>query len=390
MSYIGNKPTAVPLTSADLEDNIISTAKIQDNAVTAAKYVEAPSFRNLIINGDMSIAQRGTSFTCSNSTGSKYTLDRFQYIDVDTPDSVYTITPSTDVPTGQGFAKSLKVDVATADASLDANDGTQIQQSIEAQNLQHLKIGTSSAESLTLSFWVKSNKTGTYVVRLLQPDSSSRMVSFAYTISSASTWEKKTISIPADTSGNINNDNGSGLNITWWLSAGSSYTSGSLASTWQAYSNGDSAVGQVNLADNTANEWYITGVQLEVGTSASDFEFLPYDVNYQRCARYFYRQDYNTNGSSLPVTHNYGTGNSYGVIFTPVMMRARPTLAYSSASHFLMLYGGSQGAPNQLVREGGNGFAQEFRVDRTGLTAGQSAWTRLDNASATFDLDSEL
>ena len=323
MSYIGNKPTAVPLTSADLEDNIISTAKIQDNAVTAAKYVEAPSFRNLIINGDMSIAQRGTSFTCSNSTGSKYTLDRFQYIDVDTPDSVYTITPSTDVPTGQGFAKSLKVDVATADASLDANDGTQIQQSIEAQNLQHLKIGTSSAESLTLSFWVKSNKTGTYVVRLLQPDSSSRMVSFAYTISSASTWEKKTISIPADTSGNINNDNGSGLNITWWLSAGSSYTSGSLASTWQAYSNGDSAVGQVNLADNTANEWYITGVQLEVGTTASDFEFLPYDVNLQRCFRY-----YEKDTTEYICGHNNSNdfGSRWGHLQWKATKRAQPSL----------------------------------------------------------------
>ena len=291
-------------------------------------------FRNIIINGDMSIAQRGTSFTCSNATGSKYTLDRFQYIDVDTPDSVYTITPSTDVPTGQGFAKSLKVDVATADASLDANDGTQIQQSIEAQNLQYLKFGTSSAESLTLSFWVKSNKTGTYVVRLSQPDSSSRMVSFAYTISSSSTWEKKTISIPADTSGNINNDNGSGLNITWWLSAGSSYTSGSLASTWQAYSNGDSAVGQVNLADNTANEWYITGVQLEAGTTASDFEFLPYDVNFLRCQRYYTQVPTlgGLNGHAMFLAHNINEAPG-GIIF-PTIMRTSPTVTtYDNAGN---------------------------------------------------------
>ena len=165
-------------------------------------------------SGGMDLAQRGTSFSASSSA--IYTLDRFKYINVDTPDNVYTITQDTDVPSGQGFAKSLKVDVATADATLDASDGTQIEHRVEAQNLQYLNFGNSSAKSLTLSFWVKSNKTGTYVVRLLQPDASSRMVSYAYTISSASTWEKKTINITGDTGGTINNDNGNGLNITCW------------------------------------------------------------------------------------------------------------------------------------------------------------------------------
>ena len=276
---------------------IDTTNMIED--VPQSKLDNNINFRNIIINGDMSIAQRGTSFSASSSA--IYTLDRFKYINVDTPDNVYTITQDTDVPSGQGFAKSLKVDVATADASLDSSDGTQIETKIEGQNLQYLNFGNSSAKSLTLSFWVKSNKTGTYVVRLLEPDASSRMTSFAYTISSASTWEKKTISVPADTGGTINNDNGAGLNITWWLSAGTDYQSGSLASTWQSYSNGDSAVGQVNLADSTSNEWYITGVQLEAGTTASDFEFLPFDINYQRCKRYYQK------------TYDYGTAPGTGI-----------------------------------------------------------------------------
>jgi len=219
--------------------------------IPSAGFQDNVKFRNIIINGDMSIAQRGTSFSASSSA--IYTLDRFKYINVDSPDNVYTITQDTDVPSGQGFAKSLKVDVATADASLGGSDGTQIEQRVEAQNLQYLNFGNSSAKSLTLSFWVKSNKTGTYVVRLLQPDASSRMVTYAYTISSANTWEKKTITVTGDTSGTINNDNGNGLNMTWWLSAGTDYQSGSLASTWQSYSNGDSAVGQVKLADSTSN-----------------------------------------------------------------------------------------------------------------------------------------
>ena len=347
-----------PISKSEIEAMIpvveaeIAQAKID----TTAKSFLTRNYRNLIINGDMSIAQRGTSFTCSNATGSKYTLDRFQYIDVDTPDSVYTITSSTDVPTGQGFAKSLKVDVATADASLDANDGTQIQQSIEAQNLQYLKFGTSSAESLTLSFWVKSNKTGTYVVRLLQPDSSSRMVSFAYTISSSSTWEKKTISIPADTSGNINNDNGSGLNITWWLSAGSSYTSGSLASTWQAYSNGDSAVGQVNLADSTSNEFYLTGVQLEAGTTASDFEFLPYDVNLQRCLRYYLPLFDGSPGRYIANAFYYANTHLKIHVEAPVNMRATPSIEQTVASNCWTMYSNSSGQSfsNSLIMDGGN------------------------------------
>ena len=291
------------------------------------------NFRNIIINGDMSIAQRGTSFSASSSA--IYTLDRFKYINVDTPDNVYTITQDTDVPSGQGFTKSLKVDVATADASLDSSDGTQIEHRVEAQNLQYLNFGNSSAKSLTLSFWVKSNKTGTYVVRLLQPDASSRMVSYAYTISSASTWEKKTINITGDTGGTINNDNGNGLNITWWLSAGTDYQSGSLASTWQSYSNGDSAVGQVNLADSTSNEWYITGVQLEAGTTASDFEFLPRDISLQRCHRYCYKTptgSLSENQAEYCNAHHYAANLILGLCsVNPVEMRVPFTVTFSGS-----------------------------------------------------------
>ena len=306
--------------------------------IPSAGFQDNVKFRNIIINGDMSIAQRGTSFSCSNSSGDTYTLDRFEYIDVDTPDSVYTITQDTDVPSGQGFAKSLKVDVATADASLDSSDGTQIETKIEGQNLQYLNFGNSSAKTLTLSFWVKSNKTGTYVVRLLEPDASSRMVSFAYTISSSNTWEKKTISVPADTGGTINNDNGAGLNITWWLSAGTDYQSGSLASTWQSYSNGDSAVGQVNLADSTSNEWYITGVQLEASDTASDFEFLPHDVNLKRCYRYYYLYVSGLNKQvSNAVAYNSGLIN--GVVQLPTTMRATPSLDMVTGTNYYRAYG---------------------------------------------------
>ena len=243
------------------------------------------NFRNIIINGDMSIAQRGTS--ASSITATSYnTIDRMK-----TNLSglgTWTQSQSTDVPTAQGFSKSLKMDCTTADASPSAGDVLAIKHIIEGQNLQYLKKGTSSAESLTCSFWVKSNKTGTYICELQDTDNS-RTISKSYTISSADTWEKKTITFAGDTSGTLNNDNGGSLELNFWLGAGTNFTSGTLQTSWGATTTANRAVGQVNLADSTSNEWYITGVQLEAGQVASDFEFLPFDVNYKRCQRYYQR-----------------------------------------------------------------------------------------------------
>ena len=243
------------------------------------------NFRNIIINGDMSIAQRSTS--ASSITATSYnTIDRMK-----TNLSglgTWTQSQSTNVPTAQGFSKSLKMDCTTADASPSAGDVLAIKHIIEGQNLQYLKKGTSSAESLTCSFWVKSNKTGTYICELQDTDNS-RTISKSYTISSADTWEKKTITFAGDTTGTLNNDNDGSLELNFWLGAGTNFTSGTLQTSWGATTTANRAVGQVNLADSTSNEWYITGVQLEAGQVASDFEFLPFDVNYKRCQRYYQR-----------------------------------------------------------------------------------------------------
>jgi hypothetical protein len=286
-------------------------------------------FRNIIINGDMSIAQRSTS-VASITTGGYKTLDRFQ-ADV-TNIGTWTMSQDSDTPTGQGFATSLKMDCTTADASPGAGDLLRITQRIEGQNIQYLKKGTANAVSLTLSFWVKSNKTGTYIAELF--DDNSRSISKSYTVNTTNTWEKKTITYEGDTTGTIDNDNTIGLSLHLWLAAGSTYTSGTLATTWGAVTSANRAVGQVNLADDTANEWYITGVQLEAGTTASDFEFLPVDVNLQRCQRY-YEKSY-TQGTTPGTTTNDGrnivffsnTGSGYvgGFVKYVVTKRTTPTI----------------------------------------------------------------
>ena len=269
------------LSKVDLENQVENILPETLGGTGASQF--PAQFRNIIINGDMSIAQRGTSV--SGITGVGYnTADRWLF-------SVgalgtWTQSQSTDVPSNQGFAKSLKIDCTTAKASPDASNYALMQSRFEGQNLQYLKKGTASAESLTLSFWVKSNKTGTYVCEIDDADNS-RNINKSYTINSANTWEKKEITFAGDTTGAFTNDNNLSMNVIWWLGAGSNYTSGTLNNAWESTTNANRAVGQVNLADSTSNEWYITGVQLEAGTTASDFEFLPYDVNLRRCQRYY-------------------------------------------------------------------------------------------------------
>jgi len=280
--------------------------------------------KNIIINGDMSIAQRGTSE--SGITSSTFVTDRFGF-EANTM-GTWTVSQDTDVPTGQGFAKSTKIDCTTADAAPASGDYLILVQRFEGQNLQYLKKGTSSAESLTLSFWVKSNKTGTYITELRDVDND-RIISKSYTIDSASTWEKKTITYAGDTTGAFDNDNARSLDLRFWLGAGTNFTSGTLATSWESRTNANRAVGQVNLADNTANEFYITGVQLEAGTTASDFEFLPVDVNLARCQRYFIKYDLPTNTGAGGTS---SWGSAINVAMVDIFLSLPVTMRVSSSS----------------------------------------------------------
>jgi len=303
----------------------IATGGIADDAVTTAKtsYSAFP-FRNLIINGDMSQAQRGTQTTGIGASDGYFTVDRFQYTKEGSPSARFTMRQDSTVPTGQGFASSLKMDCTTAQGSLSAGDGFNIQQKIEAQNLQLLRYGTSSAKTLILSFWVRAAKAGTNVVWIYQNDDA-RSQAQSYTISSADTWEKKTLTFAADTTGVIDNNNGEGFRISWWLGAGTNFTSGTLATTWESHTSANNAVGQVNHADTSGNDFYLTGVQLEVGTSASDFEFLPYDVNLNRCLRYY--QDFDDFILWTTALDGNTTDRLGGSISFPVPMREAPSVS---------------------------------------------------------------
>lgn len=305
----------------------VDAANQIENQLPQANIANNVNFRNYLINGDMSIAQRSTS-VASITTGGYKTIDRFntQISSLGT----WTQSQSTTVPSGQGFTSSLKMDCTVADASPAAGDYLIIDQRIEAQNLQNLSYGTSSAKQLTLSFWVRSNKTGTYNIWLYQPDDA-RSFSKQYTINTADTWEKKEITWAGDTTGVIDNNNGDGLRVGFYLGAGTDSTSGTLPTAWESDTQANRAVGQVNLADSADNEWFLTGLQLEAGDTTSDFEFLPHDVNKNKCLRY-----YNDYGGNNPRSFNFdgqyanGAGAGVGDSYTfNVPMRAAPTATFS-------------------------------------------------------------
>tara|TARA_R100000329_G_scaffold147267_1_gene134727 strand:- start:96 stop:1154 length:1059 start_codon:yes stop_codon:yes gene_type:complete len=280
--------------------------------------------KNLLINGSMAISQRGTSHT----TATSYTLDRWNISE--TTDGAVTITQDSSVPTGSGLANSYKLDVTTADTSLSSAQRVFPHQIIEAQNCQILQYGTSEAKPITLSFYVKSNVTGTYTVLFYNSDASKHQ-SATYTIDSANTWEQKKITIQGDTASGFDDDNGAGLEISWWLAAGSAYTSGTLGTgSWQSETAANKvSSSNVNIMSSTDNEWFLTGCQLEVGQNPTEFEHEPFERTLHKCQRYYYRESL----GGLGIGSSYATGAwNYVSMIIPATMRADPTASYSGGT----------------------------------------------------------
>ena len=280
---------------------------------------QAQGNKNLIINGAMNVAQRGSSTGHTSGYGGP---DRFRFDRSGA--AAVTLSQDTDVPTGSGFLNSMKVDVTTADSSLAAGDYAFVGQKFEGQNLQRLKKGTSSAESVTLSFWVKSTITGTYIIQLYDGDNT-RHICKSYTISSSNTWEHKTLTFAGDTTGALDDDNGYSLQVYWWLAGGSTYTSGTLATSWASFTAANAAVGQVNAINSTDNNFYLTGVQLEVGDVATAFEHEDIATTLRKCKRYYEHLD-------TDVYPNDYTSAGLGMFYWTEEKRAAPTLSADTNS----------------------------------------------------------
>ena len=268
--------------------------------VTATAFVptnQVFSERNRLINGKMQICQRGTSGDLGTlgASAENYTADHW-VLYVQNTSARFDVSQVTN-ETPDGFGHSLKIDCSTADTSLAATDEVQFWQKVEGFETQEFAKGTSSAKQYTLSFYVKVNKTGTYIVRLLGRDNTTSSCSAAYTVSDTN-WNRYVITFPADTNSNRKDDanNTESLRVVWWLVAGSGVNNGTLQTTWTNSTDTGAATGQVNFADSTSNIFYITGCQLEVGPVATPFEHRKYTRDLHDCYRYYRRWKANVNG----------------------------------------------------------------------------------------------
>ncbi len=307
-----------------------------------------PNAKPLIINGDMAISQRATSATgLTNGSDVYVALDRFGFNEFGSPSSQHTMTQES-LTSGNayinGFANALKMDVTTAQGSLDADDATAIIYKFEGQDLQLFKKGTANAEKFTLAFWVKSTKTGTHVVELFDKDNT-RHVSGTYSISTTNTWEHKVVVFPADTTGVFGDDNARSLDINWFLSAGTNYTSGTLQTSWGGQADTTRAVGQVNTVDNTSNNWHITVVQLEVGEYTSStlppFQHESFAENLLRCERYCLQLEHDMTGGNetqVAIGWAYNTSSAYGFRDFAIPMRTQPTMSSANGTNYFRIH----------------------------------------------------
>ena len=358
--------------------------------------------RNIVTNGAMQVAQRATSVTVTNSVRGFQTLDRFEYNIHGTTTHEMTMEQSSESP--DGFSNSLKLSTTTADASLTGTQSHYLNTEIEAQDLQQLAYGTSSAKSFTLSFYVKSTITGTYVVWFYSSDTSKALTK-TYTISSANTWERKTITVAGDTSSAINNDNGSGMFIRWILGAGPDYSSGSASTTWSTdgYTNTNRYVGQTaNIAATTSDNWAITGVQFELGSQATAFEHRSFAEELALCQRYYYKHAFggsvdgnlgiSNNNMAVGMCAMYTSSAGFGYIPYPVTMRALPTLENATGTDYYRVYarGGADNFNDISTQQFGvNGSVINY-YDGFARTQGDAGWIQIYNTNAYIAFNAEL
>ena len=385
-----------------LKVNAIRQTGASSDAVTlasdgtcTAKITNNLSNRNLIINGACNVAQRGTTF--NSVSQSEVTLDRFRWEQGGTSvTSVFNITQTSNAARDIGFEHSLKAEVATVDSSLASDHYSQIKYLIETDDIvRQSSYGLSSAKKMTLSFYVKSSVTGTFPLAL-NDGSGSRSNPHVYTINSANTWERKTITFNGDTGGNwqTQTGNAAGFGIRFGLAVGSGYfgtadgawaADSSYANLYASYSN--------SLVATSGATWELTGVQLEVSDHATEFEHLPYGVELARCQRYCV---------DFPINSQLGLGQVYSgsgyvqlPVALPVPMRTKPSVSKNGDYWFNSNIGNSGYSGDRSVTvETPAGSAHMYRLFVAGgSNQGNEAtvWCQIHDAAGTYmRLEAEL
>ena len=366
----------------------------------AAGLAKRPNLKPIWINGDMAVSQRATSAT-GKTAGGYYTVDRMQ-LDISGTIGTWTVAQES-LTSGNafnnGFANAYRIDCTSATASPASGAFLKVISSFEGQDLQLFKKGTSNAEKFTLSFWVKSNKTGTTQVNLRDMDNT-RMIGASYSISSANTWEHKVCNFAADTTGDFDDDNARSLIVEWWLDGGSDYTSGAMPTAWEARAAADSmAAGSLDMAGSTDNDWAITGIQLEVGeyssTTLPPFQHESYGDNLARCERYCLQLDHDMTGGNetqIAIGWAHSTSGAYGFRDFAVQMRTQPTMSSADGTNYFRIH--TNNTADLFDNLGFNASSKRgFWMNKTGLgglDTNQIHTVELVNSNAYVRADAEL
>ena len=377
------------VTNAKIGASAVGTTEIADDAVTSTKSDGSIGVgKNVIINGAMNVAQRGTSSTGIGASHGYFTCDRW-YIYSSNNAGRLTMSQDTDAP--EGFSKSLKLACTTADTSISSNESLQLVQKIEAQNMQHFCKGTSSAKAFALSFYVKGNAAATYVAELEDYDNSSRHVGKAFNVTTS--WNRVSIIFPADTTGVLGEDNAVGIALNIHLHSGSFNTSGTLRETWGTLSQGDRVgSGKTSFFDSTNRTFFITGVKLEP-VQVTDFEHPSFAEELTLCQRYCYVITGDDDDMTGFMGYSETAANARFPVRYPVTMRTSPTFAQSGT---LRCQGGSLDSATftsglVIINENTNHTGAAIRVTGTsGLGAADRGYNlqfKSNGAKLTFDAE---
>ena len=352
------------------------------------------SNRNFIMNGGMQVWQRATAATAGHGF---FTVDRFRQNEQ--TGGAYTSEKHTMTAAElntTGHAVAVKLACTTADASIGADEYAYFPQTIESQNLQPLQYGTANAQTITLSFWVKSNKTGTYCIQLRKKTNTIYYYTKEYTISSADTWEQKKITITptagsttliTNSAGAITNDNSGGLEVGFALAMGDTYEG--TNDTWTASATYATS-SQVNWLDSTSNNFYLTGVQLELGSNATPFEHRSYGDELAKCQRYYHKQGATATYEHFLMVAAYATTAGRGTYYLPTTMRGKP--AFSASGNFQTITGITfTGSSDIYIADGGGVQAYGLHAEGSFPSVGYANNIRAHNdATAYFEFDKEL
>ena len=386
----GAKIPADAVVAADIADGSITTAKLADNAVTSAKALNLGR-RNLIINGAMQIAQRATSATGVGTANGVYpTVDRM-IIEVGNTGGRLTMTQEsvTDLP---GFTKAVKLACTTADTSIGANEFLFLGTRFEGQNLQHLKKGTSSAEKVTVSFYVKGNANATYTCELRDQDNT-RFNDIEFSVTSS--WTRVSLTFDGDTTGVLDNDANNSFKCNLFLHGGSTYSGGTHTNNvWHTTTNQRLSDNQTSFFDSTSRTLFVTGWQMEVGDTATDFEHRSFGEELQKCLRYYTKtydmdvfvghsgDDYD--GAMAQRSPQSTSSNQLGEPF-PVRMRAMPTVTFYGPTPATSAAGKIRGSGNAVITATLGSNISE-RIVTVSFTSNQAA----SYISAHYTADAEL